>query len=167
MQVVDDERRNPIEFGFWGQRSRSTLLLWIKSSEHDTHCSAITFYTSHVSFGWEDEPYWFWVVVSKVKFNSGTLCIKHCGHDTDYSFCPITFKLHMQVVDYKTRNPVDFGLRYQRSRSTLTLCLWYLVSMIKTTVIARSLSNFICMLFVLSGGTLMILSHKVKGQVQL
>ena len=47
--VVDDERRNPIEFGSWGHRSRSTL----------------------------------------------ALCIKHCGHYTDYRFSPITFRLHM------------------------------------------------------------------------
>ena len=36
------------------------------------------------------------------------LCIKPCGHDTDYSFCRITFKLHMQVVDDERRNPIDF-----------------------------------------------------------
>ena len=29
----------------------------------------------------------------KVKF--GTLSIKPCGQDTDYSFCPITFILHI------------------------------------------------------------------------
>ena len=27
MHIVDDERRNPIDFGSWGQRSRSTLTL--------------------------------------------------------------------------------------------------------------------------------------------
>ena len=42
-----------------------------------------------------------------------------CGHDTDYTFCQITFKLHMSVVDDKRRNPIDFGSRGQRSRSTL------------------------------------------------
>ena len=46
-----------------------------------------------------------------------------CGHDTDYSFCPITFKLHMYIVDDERRNPIDFGSRGQRSRSTLVLCL--------------------------------------------
>ena len=45
------------------------------------------FQTSHVSCGWwEEEPYWFWVTGSKVKVNFGTLCIRPCGHDTDYSF---------------------------------------------------------------------------------
>ena len=54
------------------------------------------FQTSHVGCGWwEEEPCWFWVTGSKVKVNSGTLCIRPCGHDSDYSFCPITFKLHM------------------------------------------------------------------------
>ena len=37
-------------------------------------------------------------------------CICHtaCGQDIDYSFCLITFKLHMQVVDDERRNPLDF-----------------------------------------------------------
>ena len=44
------------------------------------------FQTSHVSCGWwEEEPYWFWVAESKVKVNFGTLCIRHCGHNTNYS----------------------------------------------------------------------------------
>ena len=52
-----------------------------------------------------------------------TLPVKPCGQDTDYSFCPITFKLHMEVVDDGRRNPIDFGSRVQRSRSTLALCV--------------------------------------------
>ena len=44
-----------------------------------------------------------------------------CGHNSDYRFCPITFKLHMQVVDDERRNPIDLGSRGQRSRSTLAL----------------------------------------------
>ena len=62
---------------------------------------------------------------SKVKVNFGTLYIKPCGHDTcsDYSFCPITFKLHMHIRHDERRNPIDFGLRSQKSRSTLTLCI--------------------------------------------
>ena len=54
------------------------------------------FQTLHVSCGWwEKEPCWFWVTGSKVKVKFGTLCTRHCGQDTDYSFCPITFKIHM------------------------------------------------------------------------
>ena len=54
------------------------------------------FQTSHVSCGWwEEEPYWFGVTWSKVKVNFGPLCIRPCGHNSDYSFCPITFKLRM------------------------------------------------------------------------
>ena len=50
------------------------------------------FQTSHVSCGWwEVEPYWFSVTGSKVNVNFGTLRIR----PTDYSLCPITFKLHM------------------------------------------------------------------------
>ena len=40
----------------------------------------------------------------------GTLCIKTCGHNTDYSFCPITFKLHMYIVHDERINTIDFGL---------------------------------------------------------
>ena len=60
---------------------------------------------------WEEEPYWFWVTGSKVKVNFGTLCIRPCGHDTDYSFCPITYKLHMHIHHDVRRNPIDFGSR--------------------------------------------------------
>ena len=31
-----------------------------------------------------------------------------CEHGSDYSFCLITFKLHMSVVDDERRNPIDF-----------------------------------------------------------
>ena len=41
------------------------------------------------------------------------------GHDTDYSFCPITFKLHMLIVHDERRNPIDLGSQGQISRSTL------------------------------------------------
>ena len=81
------------------------------------------FQTSHAHCSWwEEEPYWFWVTGSKVKVNFGTLCIKPYGHDTDYSFCPITFKLHMHIVHDGRRNRIDFGSWGQRSKSTLTLC---------------------------------------------
>ena len=46
-----------------------------------------------------------------------------CGHDKDYSFCPITFKLHMLVVDDERRNRIDFGTRGQRARSAFALCV--------------------------------------------
>ena len=36
----------------------------------------------------------------------------------NYSFSPITSKLHMSVVDDERRNPIDFELQGQRSRST-------------------------------------------------
>ena len=78
------------------------------------------FQTSHVDCGWwEEEPYWFWVTGSKVKVNFGTLSIRPCGHNTDYSLCPITFKLLMKVMDDEGRNPIDFGSWGHRWRSTL------------------------------------------------
>ena len=65
------------------------------------------------------------------------------------------------------RNPIDFGSRGQRSRSTLALFVLYLVDTIATTVFAQSLSNFTCKLWMIGGGTLLILGHGVKGQGQL
>ena len=40
----------------------------------------------------------------------------------------------------------------------------YLVGTIATTVLAQSLSNFTCKLWMMRGGTLLILGHGVKGQ---
>ena len=44
---------------------------------------------------------------SKVKVKFGTSSIKLCWHNTGYSFCPITLKLHLQVVDDERLNPID------------------------------------------------------------
>ena len=94
--------------------SRFVLWTWYRLQFLPNH-----FHASHVSCSWwEEEPYWFWVTGSKVKVKFGTLSIKPCGHDTDYSFCPITFKLP-------------------------------------------------CKLFMMRGGTLLILGHGVKCQGQL
>ena len=43
----------------------------------------------------------------------------------------------------------------------------YLVDTLATTVFAQSLSNFTCKLWMMRGGTLLILGHGVKGQGQL
>ena len=90
-----------------------------------------------------------------------------CGHDRDYSFCPITFKLHMHICHDERKSPIDFGSRGQRSRSTLALCVKNLVDTIQTTVFAKSLSNFTCKLWMMRRGTLLILGHRDKGQGQL
>ena len=68
-------------------------------------------------------PYWFLVTGSKVKVNFGTLCIRPCGHDTYYSFCPITFNLHMTVVDHERRNPIDFVTGSKVKVNFGTLCI--------------------------------------------
>ena len=90
-----------------------------------------------------------------------------CGHDSDYSFCPITFKLHMHIHHDERMNPIDFGPRGQRSRSTLALCVQDFVDTIQTTFFAQSLSNFTCKLWMIRGGTILIWGHGVKGQGQL
>ena len=73
----------------------------------------------------------------------------------------------MKVVNDERRNPIDFGSQGQRSRSTVALCVYDLVGTIATTVFAQSLSNFTCKLWMMRGGTLLILGHGVKGQGQL
>ena len=45
-----------------------------------------------------------------------------CGHDTDHSLCPITFKLNMQVDHGERRNSIDFGSLCLISRLTLAPC---------------------------------------------
>ena len=108
--------------------------------------------------------HWFWVTGQRSR-STLALCIRPCGNHSDYSFCPITFKLHMWVVDDERRNPIDLGSRGQRSRSTLALCVYDLVGTIQTTVFAKSLSNFLCKLCMMRGRTLLILGHGVKGQL--
>ena len=60
-----------------------------------------------------------------------------CGHYTDKSFCPITFKLHLG----------------QRLRSNLALCVYGLMGTIQTTLFVQLVSNFTCMLWMKRGKT--------------
>ena len=106
------------------------------------------------------------VTWSKVKVNFGTLCITPCGQDTDYSFCPITFKLHIEVVDGERRNPVDFGSRVKGQGQ-----LWHSVyktlwTRFRLQFFVHSLSNFTCKLLMMREETLLILGHRVKGEGQ-
>ena len=57
----------------------------------------------------------------RVKVNFGTLCIRPCGQDTDYSFCSITFKLHMSVVDDERRTLLSLGHRVKVNFGTLCI----------------------------------------------
>ena len=52
----------------------------------------------------------------------GTVCIRHCGHNTNYSLSPIFYKLYMSVADDEGRNPIDSGSQGQRSSSILLTC---------------------------------------------
>ena len=45
-----------------------------------------------------------------VKVNFETLPLEPYRHDRGYSFCPIAFKLHKEVVGNKRMNPLDFVL---------------------------------------------------------
>ena len=67
----------------------------------------------------DDERKILLIFGQKVKVNFGTLCIKPFEHDTYYTFGPITFKLHLNVVDNERRNPFGYKSPGQRSRSAL------------------------------------------------
>ena len=125
--------------------SRSTLTFWPMKPSSQQHWRG---YSDAAIHGWLDESVSGCVHASVCRASS-------CGRDTDYSFWPITFKFHMYFAYDERRNPIDFGSRGQRSRSTLTLCLWNLVGKIQTTVFALSLSNYTCQLLMMRGGTLL------------
>ena len=72
----------------------------------------------------------------------------------------------MLVVDGKRKNPIDFRLRGQKSRTTLALCVEHLLDTIADKVFVQSLSNFTCKLWMMREGTLLILSHGVKCKIQ-
>ena len=107
------------------------------------------------------------VTGSKVKFNFGTFSLKPYGHDTDYSFCPITIKLQMKVVDDEKRDPIDFGSGV-KGQGLLWDCvyktLWHDTDY---SFCARSLLNFTYKLFMMRRATLLIFGHGVKFQGQI
>ena len=111
----------------WGHGVKGQSQLWRSLyktlwTRYRLHFMPYHFQTSHVSYWWwEEEPYWFGVTRSKVKVNFGTLCIGPCGHNTDYSFCPINFKLHMWVVDGERRNPIDLESKVKVYFGTLCI----------------------------------------------
>ena len=107
------------------------------------------------------ETYWFWVTGSKVKF--GTLSITHCGHDKGYSFCLISFKLHVQVVDDEREEIYWFWGHGVKGQGQFFLFIyknlwtWYRLQF-KTNHFQISTNTF----QVMWGGTLLILVHKGK-----
>ena len=51
------------------------------------------FQTSHVSCSWwEEAPYWFSVMGSKVKVRFSSLSLEYCGHKIDYRFYTPVFR---------------------------------------------------------------------------
>ena len=83
------------------------------------------FQTSHVSCGWwEEEPYWFWVTGSKVKVNFGTLCIRPCGQDTDYSFVSSHFQTTHVGCGWWGEEPYWFWVTGSKVKVNIgTLCI--------------------------------------------
>ena len=111
------------------------------------------FQTSHVGW-WDEKPYWFWVMWSKVKVNFWTLCIRPCGQYKEFMS---NHQFHILVVGDEKRNSINFGSRGKR-------CIkpWR-----HNSVYVQSLSNFTCRLWMMRGEPLLILSRKTIGQGQL
>ena len=92
----NDDRRNPIDFVSRGQMSRSTMALCVWNLVGMIHTCTTVFAQSLSNLAWK-----LWMMRGWTLLNLGH-GVKGQGlswHDTDYSFCPITFKLHMHVVD--------------------------------------------------------------------
>ena len=85
---------------------------------------------------WEEEPFCFWVMRSKVNVNFGTVCIKPCEYDTDYNLCRITFKLHMHIVDDERSNPIDLNHEIKGQCQ-----FWH--SVLYKTLLARYILHFL------------------------
>ena len=101
----------------------------------------IYFQTSHVScWWWEEEHYWFWIAGSKVKVIFGTFPVKSCGRATDFSFLLNHFQTSRESCWWWDEKLYWFLVKGQGHN-------WhFFVDKIQTTVLAQSLSNFICKL---------------------
>ena len=88
MQVVDDERRTPIDFWSLGKKSRSTLAqttVFAQSLSNFT-CKLLMMRAGTLL-----------ILSYRVKGQGQLwpLSVKTRGHGTGYSFCPTTFKFHI------------------------------------------------------------------------
>ena len=101
-----------------GERSRSTLafcLCNLADTLQSTFFAMSYFKTAHIDIDYEKRN----PIEIGSRSTFGILSLKSCEHDTDYSFWPIFFKLHIKVnVDDERKNPIDKG---QRSRSALAI----------------------------------------------
>ena len=83
---MDDEKRNPIDFGSRGKSQLGTLCirLWdtIQTTVYSQPLSNFTCKLCMMRGG----TLLIWGHGSKVNVNFGPLCLRPCGHDTEYSF---------------------------------------------------------------------------------
>ena len=120
------------------------------------------FQTSHVSFGWLEEPYF--VLGSRVK-SQGQLW--HSVYKTFWAgyrlnFFPITFKLKYKL--WMMRGETLLILGHGVKVNFGTLCIRPCGH---NTVYVQSISNFTCRLWMMKGETRSILGQGVIGQGQI
>ena len=118
-----DTRRNPIDFGSQVQRSRSILTFFVYNLVGMIQATVLVLSLLNIICE-RRNPVEF---ESHVK-GQGQLwhskCDTLCGHDADYKFCSITFKLHLQVVGNRRGNSIKrFWVTGTKLYSPLTLCL--------------------------------------------
>ena len=185
---MDNEKRNPIDFRSWGQRFRSTLVLCVWNLVDTIQTAVLVLSLSNFTCMLLKTKRGILLILGHRSRLALVLCIKPFGHDTDYGFSLITFKIHMQVVEDEKMNPIDFGSWDHWSRSNFTWKLlksrrgtvlilvhgvkgrgqlwyffvWNLVGTIQTTVLVKSLSNFICKFLTMRRGTVSILGNRIK-----
>ena len=104
------------------------------------------FKNSRVSCSWwEEEPYWIWVTVSKVKVKFGTLSSKTCWHNTDNIFAQSLSNFTCQL--WMIRGGTLFML-LNLGHGVLNI-----VGIIQITVLVPLPSNLTCKVWMMRGGT--------------
>ena len=89
---------------------------------------------------------------------------KTLGFDTAYSFCPITFKFYMQVLDNERRNLIDLGLGSKVKVNFSILCIKPYGHDTDLSFCPITLKLHMLILGMMKGGTLLILGHRVRVQ---
>ena len=110
-----------IDFGSWGQRSRSNFTLYLWNLVGLIQATVFANFTCKLFIMNRGTLYWFWVMGSKVKVKLSSLSLKPFGHNTDYNFCSIAFKLHVCCLYWE--EPYWFWVTGSKVKVNLGLCI--------------------------------------------
>ena len=79
------------------------------------------------------------------------------GHESDFSFCPITFKFHMHIYNDESRNRIDFWVTGSKVKVNWHFVYKTLWTRYRLQFFPHSLSNFTCTFTMMRGVSLLIL----------